>query len=425
MEDDDLTKLYNHRVLVRKVKKLRAPPFSLIQLNINNFKRINTTFGYHYGDAILREFGQRIDQTQVIENTLAVRFSADNFIVIIETTDPIKLTLYAKRLLEYIERPYKESSNTLTLSTAAGITPFDEKISFDGHTQFDTLLAISEHCILLAKENNVPRHFFSEGTFNQLAQKQKHSEALITALAKNEFNLVYQPQLDLNKKLVGVEALIHWHHPEFGNIGPNKFIPLAESLNLMNTLGDFIRSTELQDISTLQNKLKCSFPLSINISVQQIMQENFFESILALNDAFKSKYLTLILEVTESLFIENLELLLPQFKLLKDKGILLSLDDFGTGCSSLNMLKMLPVEELKIDKSFLDNITTNHLDYSLLHTIITLGNQLGMKVVAERGETKEQLAILENAQCDILQGYYFSKPMNIDDLECYIQRNGQ
>ena len=262
---------------------------------------------------------------------------------------------------------------------------------------------------------------FSLDEHHRLMQKIEIERALQQAINTREISLVYQPQIGRNNQICGVEALVRWHSKKLGFIPPDMFIPVAEETGMMPELGYYILCTALQEISALQEKEKTSFTLSVNVSVRQFMQVDFFTKLLQACKDHKGANISLILEITESLFIENIEALLPTFNKLKAHNISLSLDDFGTGYSSLSMLRQVPINELKIDRSFVEHITENETDRIMLGSIINMGKKLDMTVLAEGVETKEQVELLKQAGCDLFQGYYFSKPLAFDALASFIK----
>ncbi|WP_413694332.1 EAL domain-containing protein [Psychromonas sp. KJ10-2] len=201
---------------------------------------------------------------------------------------------------------------------------------------------------------------------------------------------------------------------------PEIFIPIAEQTGLMPKLGQYIMNKSMYEITALQNKLATRFSLAINVSVKQFVQLNFFEVLMQSIEDFGDKSLPLTIEITESLFIESLDVLLPVFEKMKKHQISLALDDFGTGYSSLSMIRDAPIDELKIDKSFVDHITDNNVDKAMVKSIISMGKNLNMRVLAEGIETLEHAKILSKYGCDLFQGYYISKPLNIEELEAFV-----
>jgi EAL domain-containing protein (putative c-di-GMP-specific phosphodiesterase class I) len=218
-----------------------------------------------------------------------------------------------------------------------------------------------------------------------------------------------------------VEALVRWKNEKLGFVSPDQFIPVVEETGLMPEIGEFIIRTSLQEIKALQEKVGERFQLSINISVRQLIEVDFLEKFLAQLKACNFNKSLVTLEITESLFIEDVDYILGLLQEIKDEGIGLSLDDFGTGYSSLNILRKLPINELKIDKSFVDEMLNIDEDKAMVESIVSMGKNLSMDTLAEGVETKVQADMLRDFGCDIFQGYYFSKPLEKDDLADFLK----
>ncbi|GLS89592.1 GGDEF-domain containing protein [Psychromonas marina] len=416
-EHDLLTGLYNRSILANRESKYhrKNQPFSLLYIDLDHFKSINDSYGYSYGDLILIEVSKRISKALNKIDDTAIRVSADEFILLIDCTDKEKLKQYCQNLLAEINLPYIVNNTDFKISASIGIaqSPLNA-------TSIETLISYANNSMLIAKKSKNCYVFFSKRIHLQLIKKIEIEQALQNALVKNEITLVYQPQLNAQHELYGVEALVRWNNEKLGIISPEIFIPIAEKTGLMPAIGAYIMNKAMADISTLQYKMKKSFKLSINVSARQFVQLNFFEALCDCLNCYKSPYMDITIEITESLFIENVQRLRPIFKKMKEQNVSLSLDDFGTGYSSLSMLKNVPIDELKIDKSFIDFITDNKNDRAMVESIITMGKNLGMTVLAEGVETEKQVTILKNKGCDLYQGYYFSKPLTLDALEVFI-----
>ncbi len=417
-EHDALTGLPNRTLLKKQFYKLQAEqsPFALLYLDLDNFKNMNDSFGHSYGDKVLIEVGQRIQQSLSAYKGAAARYSGDDFIIFLQSANKKEIAEYATGLLERIARPYLINNNHFRISSSVGIARFP-----DDAVQIEKLLSYADSSMALAKKNKEQYFFFSKEQHAQLLRHTEIEQALRHAIENKEISLVYQPQLDREQRLVGVEALVRWHSEELGFIGPDIFIPIAEESGLMPQLGLYIMDKAMQEIAALQQQ-QLTFRLSINVSVRQFTQVDFLDKLLqacALHNIDKSR---ISIEITESLFIESLDTLLPIFNEMKAQGITLSLDDFGTGYSSLNMLRQVPIDELKIDKSFVDHISDKQADKEMLKSIISMGKNLGISVLAEGVETPQQVAILQQAECDLFQGYYFSKPLTIDDLASFAEK---
>jgi len=420
-EHDALTGLANRTLIkkyFRQLQRKTEKPFALLYLDLDHFKNINDTFGHSYGDLILIEVAKRIVQSLANYQGLAARYSGDEFVIFLESGDKTEITAYAQSLLKGASLPYLINQDVFKISSSIGIACFP-----DDATDIETLLSYADNSMFMAKKKKNQYLFFSKSVHHQLMRNIEIEQALHHAVINNEISLVYQPQLDRNQKLFGVEALVRWNSKKLGSVPPNLFIPIAEEIGLMPKLGLYIMHKAMQEISNLQIQENLQFKLSINVSVRQFIQIDFIDRLMDACKKYASAQIAITIEITESLFIESLDALLPIFHKMKANYISLSLDDFGTGYSSLSMLKELPIDELKIDKSFIDNIAENSCDKAMVKSIIGMGKHLGLLVLAEGVEDKKQVEILKEAGCDVFQGYYFSKPLSLNDLAVFAREN--
>ena len=420
-EYDALTGLPNRTFLNKQLHELQSPektPFSLLYIDLDNFKNINDMFGHSYGDLLLIEVTKRINESLAPYKGFASRYSGDEFVIFIESEDKEEIAAYARFLLKSIALPYLINSNTFKISSSIGIARFP-----DDAANIETLLSYADNSMFLAKKKKNHYLFFSKEVHHQLMRNIEIEQALHRAIINDEISLVYQPQLDREQKLFGVEALVRWNSKKLGFIAPDLFIPIAEETGLMPKLGLYIMHKAMKEIAILKKQEGLAFKLSINVSVRQFMQIDFIEKLLQACTYYSTDKAAITIEITESLFIESLETLSPLFHKMKANAISLSLDDFGTGYSSLSMLRKVPIDELKIDKSFVDHIATNNTDRAMVKNIIRMGKELGITVLAEGVETAEQVEILQQADCDIFQGYYFSKPLSLNDLTAFAKEH--
>ena len=416
-EHDTLTKLPNLSLLNKhfyKLQKQAETPFALLYIDLDNFKNINDMFGHSYGDKVLIEVAKRISKSLAMYKGVAARFSGDDFVVFLESENKEEIAEYATLLLKNIAFPYLIDNNTFKISSSIGIACFPDDAS-----NIEPLLSYTDNSMFMAKKRKNNYLFFSKEIHHQLIRNTEIEQALRNAIENQEISLVYQPQLDRENKLFGVEALVRWNSKKLGFVAPDIFIPIAEKTGLMPQLGLYIMHKAMQEITALKKREGLTFKLSINVSVKQFMQIDFIEKLMRACTYHTTDQAAITIEITESLFIENLDTLLPIFNEIKEHGISLSLDDFGTGYSSLSMLKKVPIDELKIDKSFVDHITEKQTDKEMLKSIIAMGKNLGISVLAEGVETQEQVEILQQANCDLFQGYYFSKPLSLNDLATF------
>jgi len=245
------------------------------------------------------------------------------------------------------------------------------------------------------------------------------------AVSQRELYMQYQPQVDRRGHLIGVEALLRWQSPEMGFIPPDQFIAIAESSGLMPLLGEFVINRTLQEMRSLQDQLGQSFSVAINISVRQLMQANFVSLLAQQVTAGGFQPQQIVLEITENLFIEDMNNVSKVVIDLRNRGFNISLDDFGTGYSSLSVLQKLPIDELKVDKSFVDYIDRDEKARKMIKNIIAIGKNYGMSVLAEGVESEHQMRMLQNFGCDYFQGYWFARPLSAEDLRRYVLQNNK
>lgn len=417
MDHDALTGLPNRNTLAQHFFEASESkmPFALLYFDLDKFKNINDSFGHSCGDNLLIEVGKRVNKAVKQYQGIAIRYSGDEFVCLINSDDKILLQHCAAHILDTVSQPYLIQQDAFRINASIGIACYPEDAQ-----DVETLLSYADNSMSVAKQNQNQCAFFSKSAHYQLTRRVEIEQALHTAIQEKEISLVYQPQLNADNTLFGVEALVRWNSQELGVIAPDEFIPIAEEIGLMPKLGLFIMQQAIREISQLQELLDQHFSLSINVSVRQFIQIDFIEKLIELTQKYNyHKPLPITVEITESLFIENIDALMPLFHKLKHNRIILSLDDFGTGYSSLSLLRNVPIDELKIDKSFVADIATNNTDKGMVESIISMGKKLGLSVLAEGVETREQADILVNAGCDLFQGYFFARPLTIEQLKNY------
>ncbi|MEH7010175.1 EAL domain-containing protein [Neobacillus niacini] len=403
----------NHlnEVLHQQLNKMHAVMF----LDLDRFKIINDTKGHSVGDIILRKVAGRLEKA-VQNEGLVSRQGGDEFIIILEDVDKENASQVAKRILYEFSNPFEVNNEEFYVTPSIGISIYPT----DGSDE-ETLIKNADTAMYQAKDcgkNNY--QFYSNNLDGISTWKMKLENWLRRAMEHNQMTLHYQPQLDLGTgKIVGVEALIRWNHPEYGYIAPSEFIPLAEETGLIVPMGKWILREACERRKAWKDAGFSDFPIAVNISVRQFQDEHIIQFISDMLEEVGLEANYLELEITESLMqnLENSTIILNQ---LKSLGVLLSVDDFGTGYSSLSYLKHLPIDKIKIDKSFVDDIIYHSNQGMMVKTIIDMGMNLKFTVIAEGIETEEQVKFLTRNACQIGQGYYYSKPLTAEKLEEFL-----
>ena len=347
--------------------------------------------------------------------SLLVRESSDEFLFLTPITSESEIKRLAERIIEVLSQPYEVQNSQFLLGCSIGIARFPEH-----GKDLDSLLRSADISMYKAKQQQNSYSIFTTAMQDAHLYKMKVEQRLRIAIEKQTLFMAFQPLVRTDESIDGVEALVRWVDDELGFVPPDVFIPVAESTGLMHKLGTFITESSIMQIAHLHRTTEQEIGLSINISVRQFSHKSFSEHLLATLGKYQFSPSCLTLEITESLFIEDVTLVKPIFEGLKENHIKISLDDFGTGYSSLSMLKALPIDELKIDKSFIENIAVDQQSLTMVQNIIAIGKNFGMVVLAEGVESSEQFAILKACGCDLMQGYYFSRPIPYEELCEYL-----
>ena len=417
---DPLTTLPNRSYLQKNITKWLfedAPSFSILYVDMDHFKNINDSFGHQYGDTLLVELSKRL-QTVVPEDSIIIRHGGDEFVIFTHLTHDQALLDLANLIIETVSKPYYVDNLTLNVGASIGIAKYPEH----GKT-LDMLLRASDIAMYESKKIKNNAHIFADAMQVGYLRNISIELELKKALEQNELFMVYQPQIDQDGHMYGVESLARWNNASLGMVPPDQFIAVAEKSGQMGKIGRFIITRTLHDIKEVQTVLGVVFQTSINISVRQFMEVGFLEHLLHEITESQMSNIAITIEVTENLLIEDIDYILPLLHDIKKADIQISMDDFGTGYSSLSMLKKLPIDELKIDKSFIDTIVEDETTQKMVHNIIAIGKNFNMQVVAEGVETKEQRALLHSFGCDRFQGYYFAKPLIKEDLIAFFKAN--
>lgn len=381
---------------------------AVLFLDIDGFKMINDSKGHGMGDQILQEVAERLLKTLRKSDVIA-RHGGDEFIVIIEELDNCSgVELIANKIINCFQEPFHLENQDYFLTTSVGVAVYPA----DGQTP-DMLIKNADIAMYKAKENGKNQYLFCTPVMKDVANETMElSTNLYRAIEKNELELYYQPQLSChNNQIMGVEALIRWRHPVMGLISPAKFIPIAEKTGLILPIGEWVLRTACQQNKKWQEQGLPKIRMGVNLSLRQFHNNdllNLVESVLK-ETKLAPQYLEL--EITETIAMKEKSYIINTLNAFRQIGVSIAIDDFGTEYSSLSYLKHLPVDRLKVAMQFIRGIGIDHKDEALAKGIIVLAKSIGMNVIAEGVETKEQLEFLKNHNCDEIQGYYFFKPL--------------
>ncbi|HFK7268273.1 TPA: putative bifunctional diguanylate cyclase/phosphodiesterase [Enterobacter asburiae] len=415
---DALTGLANrHQMDLRMQDCLRSAllskkPFAVIFLNVDHFKRVNDTWGHSVGDELLITVAQRITARLTREMTLA-RLGGDAFILLVPECDDDRLNALITALLEDVRRPLSVCGHTLSTTISAGVSLYPQ----DGETLHELKLKADAALHRVKEEGRNGWAIYRAEMSTAIPAKPGFLQELSQALERDQFELWYQPTWHAGEKTIhGFEALLRWRHPEQGVVLPNLFIPSLEQTGLIIPVGNWAIEAACRQLHFWTEQGFSQWTLSLNLSPIQFEQPDIFQIISSMLEKYSLSPSRLILEVTESTALKNLDRSIELLNAFNHAGIVVSIDDFGTGYSNLLMLSVLPAKELKIDRSFVTSMLENEKSYKLVETIISIARTMEMNVVAEGIETEEQQAVLTRLGCDYLQGYLFSRPLPAEQV---------
>ncbi|MDX8399666.1 MAG: EAL domain-containing protein [Gallionellaceae bacterium] len=423
--NDPLTQLPNRRLLTDRLQHAfsycarTGKAGALLFIDLDNFKTLNDTLGHDIGDLLLQQVAQRL-KTCVRNGDTVARFGGDEFVVILEGLSEQALEAAAQtedvgeKILATLNHTYQLSEHEYHSTPSIGATLFSGKD--DG---IDELFKQADIAMYQAKKAGRNRLRFFDPLMQEVINARMTLEKeLIQALAKQQFELHYQIQIDSAHQALGAEALIRWIHPERGMIPPSNFIPLAEDCGLILPIGEWVLNTACAQLKKWQkNSHSSALTLSVNVSAKQFRQPDFIAQVQSALQSHAVNPELLKLELTESMLLDDVEETIATMNTLHEIGVNFSLDDFGTGFSSLQYLKRLPLDQLKIDQSFVRDIVTDNSDKAIVRTIIAMAESLNLGIIAEGVERDEQLQILMSKGCKQFQGYLFGRPVSIEDFE--------
>lgn len=422
---DSLTALPNRRAFLEQLDNevVRAcrnnQKFALLCVNLDHFKAVNDTLGHDDGDCLLLVAAQRLCFVPRQSDILA-RIGGDEFVLLVrDVHDPVAISAVAQRLLETMSMPWDINGHPLQVTASIGITVFPDD-GLDGQLLLSHVDIATHH----AKAMGRNCYQFYADEMNERAVARVHLESrLRQALERDEFELHYQPQIDLNTfGVIGAEALIRWRDAQGNLIQPMEFIPLAEETGLIVPIGEWVLRTACAQAVAWQKRGLPPVCIAVNVSGRQLRQDDFVAVVrTALRDAgLEPRWLEI--EITESVLMEKLEESIAKLKELRALGVQVAIDDFGTGYSSMNYLHRLPIDRLKIDRSFIQNITQNGDDPVVARAIIALGHALGLSIVAEGVETETQSVFLRDQLCQTVQGFLYSHPLTVGQFETHLAK---
>lgn len=417
---DDITGIPNRKMFTEKFQELinnnsnSKSQLGIIFFDIDNFKNINDTYGHEIGDEILLKLCERIENILDGRQTFA-RFGGDEFVIAFSNIiNEKEINEFLDELLLKVRKPFEVNNKKIYCTISIGVSVYPKDAD-----RLDMLLKTADMAMHKAKEEGKNRYkFFDVEISNILKRQYEIEKALRTAIENNEIFMVFQPKISIKgEKVNGFEALVRWVNNELGFISPAEFIPIAENSGLIIDLGKYIIEESFKKCSELCCSTKSKFHIAINISDIQLREEGFISFVSEMLEKYNIPPEYIEFEITEGVImqsvVKNIELLIE----LKRLGVSIALDDFGTGYSSLSYLKRLPIDVLKIDKSFVDGIGVDEKSEYIAESIIKLSHSLNLRVVAEGVETKEQLGYLNKMKCDVAQGYYFSKPEKFEVIK--------
>ncbi|MEE9337304.1 MAG: EAL domain-containing protein [Methylococcaceae bacterium] len=417
---DKLTGLPNRLLLLDRLRQAfldsdrRGESFALLLMDLDNFKDLNDTLGHHYGDELLQQFGKKINQSMRKHDTFS-RLGGDEFAAILHDIDLDSVLICTDKLLTIMKSPHSINETLIECKASIGVALYP----FHGN-DCETLLQHADVAMYQAKKTHAGYAIYdSSFDLHSLRRLQLMNE-LRSSIKNNHIRVFYQPMISQSEnRVVAVEALARWYHPEMGFVAPDEFIPVAEQTGIIRQLTLFVLNTAICDCKKWHDK-GYDFRISINISPHCLQDVSFPENLQSIVDNSGMVSTNIELEITETAFMQDLnsaKIMLQRFNIA---GYKLSIDDFGTGFSSLEHLKELPIDILKIDKTFVMDMIENERDAAIVRSVTELGHNLNCKVVAEGVENEEIRQKLIEFNVDVLQGYLFSKAISSEELENWL-----
>lgn len=392
---------------------------ALLYLDLDRFKLINDTKGHAVGDLLLKEVAQRLQECLRKSDSLA-RLGGDEFAIILpDLEEGSEASVIANKILSDLLIPFTLEGIKVHTGTSIGIS-----LSPDDAVDAETLIRKADSAMYRAKEQGGNTFHFFTGEMEVHMQRQMQLDNdLRRSLKREELQLCFQPQWDLQKERIhGMEAVLYWHHPTLGKLPPEKFIPIAEENGMIEPIAEWMLNQVCLQQQQWEQMHNYAARIAVNVFARQFQNARFAETVSSVLNKTGIKPRSLVLELTENILMDDIDTSIEMMQRLNAIGVSLSLDNFGTGYSSLNCLKRLPLSSLKIDKSFVHNISTERSDKILTSVIITLCHELGLEVVGDGVERSEQLAFLKNEHCNIVQGSLISEPLSAAKATLFLSK---
>lgn len=417
---DLLTNLPNRVLLYDRIRhaitvaEREKKQLAVLMLDLDRFKKINESLGHHAGDELLCEVARRLTESIRHSDTVA-RHGGDEFVLVLaDVLEQHHIIHILKSLLAAFEQPFKVGGESFNITISIGVALYPQ----DG-TEPAVLIKNADSAMYVAKEQgrNLYQFYRNEMNAGVLHALLLENE-LRQAIKRQELCLYYQPQVDINTGLmIGVEALVRWNHPELGLVSPGRFIPVAEETLLIHPIGDWVLAEACRQMRVWHEAGYNHLRVAVNLSAVQLQQKNAIKKLQHIIETSGLALTAVELELTESMMMQNAEDMILMLEEIKALNVKLAVDDFGTGYSSLAYLKRFPIDKLKIDMSFVREITSSATDLAISRTVIALGHNLGLRVIAEGVENAAQLKLLQESGCHEIQGYYFSPPVPPGEIE--------
>ena len=419
---DALTNLPNRVLFTQRLERSiqraqrNGNKIALLFIDLNRFKQVNDSLGHEVGDLLLQEVAERFS-TVIQKTDIVARFGGDEFAVLLDSLDSLdKISLFINRFQTLFNDAFYINDEVIYIGSSVGISIYP-----DNGIESSELLRNADTAMYQAKKSEQDNfYFYSSDLTEQTIKRWSLENSLRESLEQNDFILLYQPKVSTNKhEIVGVEALIRWPQKKGVAIYPSEFIPIAEETGLIIPLGKWVIEQAIEQLKSWQDTACHKLSIAVNVSSRQLYSEGFTDFVIEALDKANVLASKLEMEITEEHLAptHQEQTIKKTLKVLTDIGIKISIDDFGTGYSSLSQLKVMPISILKIDKSFIDYIPGNNENVAIIKSIISLAKNLKLHVVAEGVETLEQLTCLREYDCEIIQGYYFSKPVTHTEIE--------